>query len=178
MAREWQAEPGTAFVYDTGVTQIVSVVLEEATGMSVLEYAEAKLFTPLRITDVRWDNNGDGVNGSGEGLFLRPREMMNFGQFVLNEGAWEGEQLVSAEYVREATVNQLDPEVSDGGYGYLWWLNEFGGHPAHTAVGYGGQWIIVVPNLDLVVTITSNALRDYRGTNTVVREIVMPAIVE
>ena len=178
MTRKWRHEPGTTFVYDTGVSQIISAVLEEATGMSVLDYASAKLFEPLGIAEARWDTNGDGVHGAGEGLFLTPREMVKFGQLILNEGMWEGERLVSAEYITTSTSNQLSADIADGEYGYLWWLGDVDGNPAHLAVGYGGQMIVIVPNLDLVVAITSDFWRHHEGNEAVIHEVIAPAIVD
>ena len=175
MTRKWRKTPGTTFIYDTGVSQIISVVLEEAVGMNMLAYAEAKLFEPMQFADWRWDTNPDGVHGAGEGLHLRPADMMKFGQLILNAGAWEGEQLVSAEYIHEATSNQLS-EALGGKYGYLWWLDEAVGNPTYVAIGYGGQFVHITPELDLVVVITADYQRHRDGNDAIIHEMIVPAI--
>ncbi|MGB1249131.1 MAG: serine hydrolase domain-containing protein [Candidatus Promineifilaceae bacterium] len=176
MTRKWRNTPGTSFVYDTGVTQLISIVLEEATGMSVLAYAESRLFGPLAFENVTWQPNKDGVHGSGEGLFLRSRDMIKFGQLFLNEGVWEGERLLSADYIRESTVNQLGDAKANGEYGYLWWLGDVNGSAAHIATGYGGQFLTVVPDLDLVIAITSGGWRHHEGNEAVIYEFIAPAM--
>ncbi|MGB1249132.1 MAG: serine hydrolase domain-containing protein [Candidatus Promineifilaceae bacterium] len=176
-SRELELDPGTQFVYDTGASHLLSAVLEEATGMTAYEYAEQKLFTPLGFEGESWDTDSDGVYFGGKGLNLRPRDMAKFGQLFLDEGQWDGVQLVSADYIRESTTDRLDNVAADGEYGYLWWPGEVEGHTAYSAVGYGGQYITVVPDLELVVVITSNYWRQYPNNNAIIEELIVPAIV-
>ena len=137
-----------------------------------------KLFGPLAFEGHTWDTDSEGVNFGGKGLNIRPRDMAKFGQLFLDEGIWDGEQLISADYIDEATRNQLTVFSEDGDYGYLWWLNEIEGHPMYAAVGFGGQHITIVPELDLVVVITSSFWRRHNDNDAIIYDLIVPAIIE
>ena len=177
-ARDLEEDPGVTFAYDTGASHLLSAVLEEVTGMTTYEYAEQELFDPMNFSGESWDVDADGVHFGGKGLNLRPRDMAKFGQLFLNDGQWEGEQLISAEYVAAATTNQLSDTQSTEEYGYLWWPGEVEGYETYAAVGYAGQYVTVVPELELVVVITSSFWRRHANNNAIIRELIVPAIVD
>ncbi len=142
--------PREVWNYSTADTHLLGGILTRATGMSLLDYANAKLFEPLGITGAEWDTDSQGYNVGGATLSLTPREMAKFGYLYLNNGVWDGEQIVPAAWVALSTAVQDD----ETDYGYLWWRGErefFGGYPAFAALGYGGDMIFVYPALDLVV---------------------------
>lgn len=153
-------EPSTAFAYDDRGPHLLSAVLSRATGSSAAELARRELFEPLGIgPGWVWSADPQGISAGGAGLHLAPRDLAKLGVLFLREGRWGDEQLVPADFVRDATKQQVAVGPPGGGYGYLWWTNEAADPlPASfVAVGAGGQIVAVYPSLDLVVVTTSAA---------------------
>ncbi|WP_284423920.1 MULTISPECIES: serine hydrolase [unclassified Bradyrhizobium] len=148
-------EPGAAFEYSSLDSEIIGAILEKATGKPLDMFAMDELFRPLGITDVDWYGRlGNQRAMSSTGLSLRPRDWAKIGQLVLNQGAWDGKQLVSSSWIAQSTSPQVSAPKSFS-YGFQWWL----GHSAvrdHTvawtaALGFNAQKLIVIPEYDLVV---------------------------
>lgn len=182
------ADPGAVFNYSTGDTQLLAAALQQVTGMTLLDYADLYLFKPLGITRREWASDPQGITIGGAELKLTPRDMAKFGYLYLNQGHWDGTQLVPAEWVEQSHTPQIDLErqpddCSDLSYGLLWWLRTQGGHPSAIAVGFGGQFIYVIPALDMVVVMTGDlasapdAFRDNRMLCqfNLVEERIVPA---
>ena len=136
---------------------LLSAIIQKTTGSTLEAYARTKLFEPLGITDISWDADPQGITLGNTGLALRPRDMAKFGYLYLHRGQWDGEQLVPEEWVESATTKHIETKglmnaAEDDGYGYLWWIDSFGGYSAH---GYSGQYIFVLPDLDMVVVFTA-----------------------
>jgi CubicO group peptidase (beta-lactamase class C family) len=150
-------EPSTKFTYNNGAAHVLSVVVAAATGNRIDEFAERRLFEPLGINDYRWPRDPD-QNPLGYGhLELRPRDMLALGQLYLAGGRCEDAQLVPADYIDASTTAATEGGDPEGvGYGYLWWCTQIGAHDAFFAGGFGGQYIVVVPPLDLVVVTTGD----------------------
>jgi CubicO group peptidase (beta-lactamase class C family) len=146
-------EPGKQFEYNSGASHVLSAIVQQATGMNTADFAQANLFEPLGITNVTWNTDSQGLSIGGWGLELAPREMAKLGYLFLHEGQWDGQQIVSADWVKAATQKHVS---SDGelGYGYLWWTRADGS--AYMALGRYGQTIYVKPDLDLVVVTTAH----------------------
>jgi CubicO group peptidase (beta-lactamase class C family) len=157
--RPMEYTPGDAWVYNTGGSHLLSAILSQATNMTALSFAEAHLFGPLGITDYTWPDDRQGYNNGGSSLELRPRDMAKFGFLYLNNGTWDGVQILPAEWVTTASY----PHVSFSptrGYGYQWWTHTpdtFPLTPCFSARGYLGQLIYVFPDLDIVVVFTSDS---------------------
>ena len=176
--------PGVQFHYSDYGVDLLSPILVQATGQSVLTYARAKLFDPLGIStrpadqpradqahvpeymraQFAWPVDPQGFN-LGAGLIkLRPRDMAKFGQLFLQAGRWHDRQVVSARWVRQATIAQAGKAFPSEGYGplgsqnygYLWWLEKVDGTDAYFALGFGGQRIEVVPAQHLVIVISTD----------------------
>lgn len=145
-------EPGTRFEYTNGVSHLLSCIINETTGMSSLEYAVDRLFTPLGFDDVEWKNDSLGRNWGYSTLYLTPHDMAKFGYLFLNNGTWEGEQIVSESWVGDATRKHVEASLWPG-YGYQWWIDDWG---HYLALGYNGQLIFVVPEDQLVVVFTGS----------------------
>ncbi len=149
--------PGEIHTYSTGDTQLLSGILQKATGMTALDFADLFLFKPLGITRRTWPSDPQGYSVGGTELSLSPRDLAKFAFLYLNGGRWEDQQVVPANWVADSTRQHslvVPPDASDRppiGYGYLWWLREQAGHPSFMAVGYGGQFAYVIPDLDLIV---------------------------
>jgi CubicO group peptidase (beta-lactamase class C family) len=149
------AAPGTKFVYNSAIAVALGEIIRKVSGMPVDKFAERNLFKPLGISDYAWKGNfTNGVIHTGGGLYLRPRDMAKIGCMMLNNGRWQGKQIVSEDWVRESTKKQ----ASDMRYGYEWWLSQFKVRdqmiPSFLAEGYGGQCISVFPSLHMVVVFT------------------------
>jgi CubicO group peptidase (beta-lactamase class C family) len=157
------AAAGQEFFYNTGALQLVSAIIQRATGAPLDEFARTALFEPLGITRADWARFR-GYTDAGGGLRLRPRDMAKIGQLVLAGGRWNGRQVVPKAWVEASTAPRLRA-IEDMSYGYLWWLGRgrSGGREIRWigALGRGGQSIRIVPELDLVVAVTAGYYQDY-----------------
>lgn len=148
-------EPGRKWVYNSGGTQLLSYVLEKATGRAADDYAREHLFGPLGI-EFAWKRTPKGLADTEGGLYLRPRDLARIGQLYLQDGVWEGKRLFPEGWVKESTTPHVALE-GGGAYGYKWWIAPRArpGAPfAYAARGYGGQLLFVVPELRLVAVFT------------------------
>lgn len=147
-------EPGTRFGYCNGASFLLSAILSEVTGMPASEFAGEVLFGPLGITEFAWPANPAGITlGWGE-LRLRPADLAKLGYLYLHGGEWDGAQLVPASWIEAATTIHSGDPLSRDGYGYQWWVN-WAGHP--TAAGFAGQYLVVIPEHDIVVAFTGGS---------------------
>lgn len=150
--------PGTHFVYNSGATYMVSAIVQKTTGQTLLEYLEPRLFKPLGIVNPIWQSCPRGINTGGWGLSLKTEEIARFGQFYLQNGQWNGEQLLSPEWVETATSAQvpngdnIEADWSQG-YGFQFWRCR---NNAYRGDGAFGQFCVVMPDQEAVVAITSN----------------------
>jgi len=157
--------PGNIFRYDSGGVILLSAMLRNRTGLHVDAYAEKFLFPTMGINKVVWIKNQEGHPHTGGGLNLRPLDMAKFGLLYLNGGLWEGKQLVPAEWVKESFTKHVSFDRpgrrKDTNYGYLWWIMEGdpdgeGKQSIYAAKGYGGQYIFIIPEHEMIVVTTSN----------------------
>ncbi len=140
--------PGTTFNYDSAGVHLLAAVLEQATGQTPFELARQRLFGPLGIEDVYWPADPSGLSVGYAGLELLPADMAKIGYLYLHHGTWDGRALLPAGYVADSTRAQIDTGHLGLQYGYLWWIDPASG--AH-ARGYGGQYIYVLPEQNMVV---------------------------
>ena len=148
------AEPGSRFSYNNGAAHVLGVLVARATGVPLARFAEERLFGPLGIEEYRWPADPEG-NALGYGhLELRPRELVRIGELYLDGGRG----ILPGDFLAATTTAQSTgggPE--DVAYGYCWWIAEEGGRSSFFAGGYGGQYLTVVPELELVVVTTGDA---------------------
>jgi CubicO group peptidase (beta-lactamase class C family) len=175
------AEPGSEFVYNGGLSILLSRLVHDASGMTAAEFADRHLFAPLGIRDYEWERLPGGLTDTDGGLHMQPRDLAKLGLLYLSGGEWDGTRIVSEEWVEESTrehiINQGAPN-----YGYQWWCGDFqyADRSAYTffASGHGGQKIFVFPGFDLVVVIThevfDNPLGELRNT-AILSRYVLPA---
>jgi CubicO group peptidase (beta-lactamase class C family) len=154
------APAGSRISYCTGNPVALGHVLANATQQPVPAFAEANLFAPLAITSARWNTYADGTQtDTGGHMHMRPRDMAKIGQLALQRGEWNGVQLVSGAWIDAATADhgRFDGGATSG-YGYLWWRGAETWNGSRVdmffANGAGGQYIFVVPELDLVAVFT------------------------
>ncbi|MGB7345131.1 MAG: serine hydrolase [Pirellulaceae bacterium] len=151
-------KPGTHFRYNTPATYMLSAIVQKVTGETVLEYLRPRLFQPLGIADPKWETSPQGISIGGYGLYLRTEDIAKFGQLYLQQGKWNGKQLLPESWVEQATSKQVsngsDPSKDwDQGYGFQFWRCR---HGAYRGDGKDGQFCIVLPEQDAVIAITAN----------------------
>ncbi len=178
LARPLAFNPGTRFLYTSAGPHLVSAVLQKGVGMSARDYARVKLFEPLGIKDWSWETDGTGVTIGSTNLSLSAIDLARIGFLYLHRGEWFGTQIVPSSWVKESTTahaHVLDMNRAESaGYGYFWWIDEqWGGFSAH---GAAGQFVFVVPSLDLVVVFTSGlSPDDFPIPWDLMRAYVLPA---
>ncbi|MGO4714862.1 serine hydrolase domain-containing protein [Bradyrhizobium sp. 2TAF24] len=150
------AEPGRAWLYCGGATALLGHLIARGTGMPLLDYAQRMLFGPMDFGPVVWGPGRDGEPIAASGLRLLPRDMLKVGQLVLARGNWQGRQLVPEAWVRTVTTQTVTIDQRRS-YGYHWYMGDIAvsGQPHHWigGIGWGGQRLFVMPDLDLVVGI-------------------------
>ncbi len=152
-------EPGKSFVYNSGATELLAEVLRQATGKQADDYAREHLFRPLGVESFYWKRIPTGLPDTEGGLYLLPLDLAKLGRLLLSDGVWEGRRLLPEGWVRDSVT----PHVSATSrskqalqYGYKWWLvpAREGRPRVIAALGYGGQQLLVVPELDLIAVFT------------------------
>ncbi len=145
-------EPGKTWNYCGLWMHLLSAILEKATGMPAQEFARLNLFEPLGIQPGTWPADPQGVNMGAGNLRLFPTDMAKFGLLWLQQGKWDGRQVVSSRWVRQSLVERF--KAGGDRYGYGWWISDGLAGPSYNAVGSGGQQIAVNPSLNLVLVTT------------------------
>jgi CubicO group peptidase (beta-lactamase class C family) len=181
--RPMDADPGTVFEYNDGVTVLLGKIVGVATGKRIDQWAEERLFAPIGIDTYYWKITPDGEADSMGGLYLTAHDLARIGYLFLREGIWRDERVLSEGWVRQSItshVADIAPEnhEENTGYGYQWWLPErkVGEPMAYLAGGFGGQRLTVIPELDLVVVFHGWDIRaDYGVAERTFRQEVLPA---
>jgi CubicO group peptidase (beta-lactamase class C family) len=151
-------QPGQVFGYNTGAAHLTSAILSQAAEMSTLQFARLYLFQPLGIPDPPWGTDKQGIYNGGAALSLKPRDMLKIGQLYLNRGVYNGVRVVSETWIDKASTSKVSTNGIESyapGYGYFWWVGASASHGYFFANGYGGQFIVVVPDLRLIVVATN-----------------------
>lgn len=176
-------QPGTRFLYNSMATYMLSAIVQKVTGQRVLEYLTPRLFEPLGITGADWETDPKGINTGGWGLRVRTEDIAKFAQLFLQNGKWQGRQVLPAGWVAEASKAHIiqHPEYSkakrdssdwEQGYGYQMWRCR---NNAYRGDGAFGQYAIVMPEQDAVIAITSETA-DMQGELDLVWKILLPAM--
>jgi hypothetical protein len=157
--------PGSAFLYNSGATYMLSAIVQKVSGQKVIDYLRPRLFEPLGIEGMTWETCPRGINTGGWGLSVQTESLAKFGQFYLQKGVWNGRQILPAAWIEEATtfkIQQPPPNDTDlekakltsdwlQGYCYQFWRCR---HNAFRGDGAFGQFDIVMPDQEAVVAIT------------------------
>ena len=196
-------EPDKKFIYNTAGTHALSALLGRTSGMTTLEFADRYLFAPTGMEVRRWDRSPEGNYIGGAEMHFTARHLARFALLYLNGGRWDGQQVLPEEWVKESTAEHVKadygvsadvpvPEswswsfLKDGnftGYGYLWWRRDTQGHETFVALGYGGQFILIIPDLELAIVATSRIsgsaterFAHYRDFFDLVDNYIIPAV--
>lgn len=167
-------EPGTDFRYCSGCSYLLSAIIQESTETNTLTFAETKLFEPLGITSFTWEKLQNGVPNGGWGLHLTPRQMAKFGYLYLNNGVWDGQQVVPQSWIK-ASIQPGNPASPYTDYGYQWWI--YPDLNIYAAQGLYGQKIYVIPENDMVVVMTAE-LYDESQEFLLLQEFILTAVQE
>lgn len=153
--RPLQGTPGTDRIYSTGNTHLLAVILHRATGMNTLEFANRYLFGPMDIRVTGWDRDPQGYYLGGNNMAMRPRDLGKIGQLLMDVGVYNGEQLVSREWIIRSVQPVTGRIAGVENYGYLWFSRSAGDYYMVYAFGNGGQYLMILPELDAVITVTT-----------------------
>jgi CubicO group peptidase (beta-lactamase class C family) len=179
------ADPGSQIVYGGANPLILGGILQAVLEEPVEWFAHRYLFGPLGVHEYRFFHDPSGVLYGGGGMYMRPRDMAKFGQLYLDGGTWNDERLMSEGWVRQS-LRKYGPIVNrwENEYGYLWWhsTTRVGDRTVESseARGAGGQYIYVVPELEIVVVITSGNYRNgrYRQPEEIMERFILPAAIQ
>ncbi len=173
-------EPGTRVEYSTGTSHLLSAIITKATKGSTWQFAQESLAKPLGFSLARWTQDPQGIFFGGNEMSMTPRQMVRFGELYLNEGRAGGTQVLPRDWIaRTRTPRGRSRWGSDREYGYGFWIRGLAGHDSYYAWGYGGQFIFIVPDLQLVVVTTSrpDASRERRDHLGAIYDLVEQAII-
>lgn len=181
-------KPGTEFVYNSLGTYMLSAIIQQVVGEKMIDYLYPRLFRPLGIVGANWDVSPQGINIGGWGLYVKTEDLAKMGQFLLQKGQWNGEQLLPQSWIDDASTSKIaslpsgmkkeqltmKPKDSDWlhGYGYQMWRCR---HNAYRADGAYGQYIIVLPEKDAVIVATAN-IPDMQAELNLIWKYLLPAL--
>jgi len=170
------SDPGTRFEYSNLTSHLLGVIVSRAAGIDLRSFAEENLFKPLGVEAGDWIQDWEGNYNGHADLHFRARNMARFGLLYLNEGEYWGEQIVPAGWVAESLERYSEDvnatggfpanwglDISDIGYGYQWWSARSGERYFDFAWGHGGQLIVLLDDLDMVIVVTSDPLFGQHG---------------
>jgi CubicO group peptidase (beta-lactamase class C family) len=171
-------EPGTHFAYSSGATELLAYIFQKETGRDIEEYAEQTLFRPLGMKH-HWKRSPMGVVDTEGGLFLEGADLAKVGYLYLHGGMWNGERLLSREWVEEATTPFIDTAWQELKYGYKWWLypRKDGVHFVWMGIGFGGQRLMVFPEEELIAVFTGWDILKDPDLDAALAERLLPALV-
>lgn len=153
--RPLEGEPGRDRTYSTGNTHLLSVIITRATGMSTLAFANQYLFRPMNISIAGWDRDPQGYYLGGNNMAMYPRDMIKIGRLMMDMGVYNDQQIVSGEWIMRSVEPVTGRRSNNQNYGYLWFRRSAGSYDMVYAFGNGGQYIMMIPELDAVVTVTT-----------------------
>ena len=177
------ATPGSQFSYSSGCTMLLSGILQETTGQTAEDFGGDHLFEYLRMK-WQWNKGPNNLTNTGWGLFLRPIDIANFGQLYLNGGSMDGEQIISSDWIQNSTRAHID--AGNYNYGYQWWrfkddhhvVSSLAINDLYFAWGYRGQFLFVIPHLDMVVVSTADNVTESTRTFAFLRDYILGAVLD
>jgi CubicO group peptidase (beta-lactamase class C family) len=173
--------PGLVFNYNSSLSHLLGGTVVKKSGLTLFKFATLHLFNPLGINDIKWKTDNTGLHRGHSELWMTSRDMAKIGYLYLKNGFWFNNHIVSENWVRESLKAYIDGTgiwARYGSYGYQWWSRIINGTHVYFAAGYGGQFIFIIPKLDLVIVTTT---KWYSSRNSfipidIVRDYILPSI--
>jgi CubicO group peptidase (beta-lactamase class C family) len=179
-------DPGSVYLYDSAGTYMLSAIVQKVTGEKLVDYLRPRFFDPLGMPRMRWAECPRGINAGGWGLSATTESLIRYGRFYLQNGRWNGKQLLPREWIEQATTAKIQQPARDGrsleelrvtsdwhqGYGYLFLRCR---HDAFRSDGSFGQYCVMLPKLDAVIAITGNTI-DLQGMLNLVWDHLLPGL--
>lgn len=172
LSKEVIHEPGEQFAYDSMVTYMIAAIVQKVTGQKLLDYLQEKLFDPMNIHRVHWEESPEGVNTGGWGLHIQSESLAKIGQLWLDGGRWNEKQLISESWIEQISTKQSNG--GDFGYGYQTWMCAYPG--AVRADGALGQYVIVVPDKDVVIVLTEASFTNGKPQRNLIWNGFLPTL--
>jgi CubicO group peptidase (beta-lactamase class C family) len=171
--------PGTNFTYNNGLSLMLGHIIEKTSGLTIDSFSREFLFKDMNITIYYWDIDDNGITRMDGGLKMKPRDMLKFGLLYLNEGTWQGKQIISKDWIRNSTLQKIS--VNDRGYAYHWWTKDYNINgtlfKTYFALGFGEQSIIVVPDSKLVFVMTAgNYMQVEHRPFEIMEQYILPSL--
>jgi len=154
--QDMEATPGREMIYSTGTSHLLSVIITLASGMSTRDFANRYLFRPLDISVGGWDRDPQGYFMGGNNVALSPRSLVKIGRLMIDMGVHDGEQIIPRQWILDSVSIYTKSNFNDNNFGYMWWRREVAGYHVIFAWGSGGQYMIMLPELDAIVAVTSD----------------------
>lgn len=181
--------PGSSHVYATETTHLLGCAVARLTGQNLRNYANQNLFQYIGIYPAAWETDPKGNFFGGNNMFFKTRDLLNLGMLIRNRGVFNGRRIISESWVDECLKPQ-NPQsnlawgkMTNISYGMLWWTGKINGYEVRTAIGHGGQFVMLVPALDLIIVTTANAYvgwdeADYNEQQiiNIIGEYIVPAV--
>lgn len=180
LSQPMESDPGTERGYSTGNSHLLSALLTEATGENTWAFAQSRLAEPLGINLPEWTTDPQGIFFGGNDMLVSPRGLVRFGELYRNGGRLDGEQIIPEWWVRDSFRPRANSRWSGDGYGYGWFTTVMRGHPVYYGWGYGGQYVYIIPGLEMTVVVTSDPYasggREHRrAVQQMLSEAIIPA---
>ncbi len=182
-------EPGSDMIYSTPLTHLLACSLSRLLKEDLKVFADQHLHGPLEISVDDWEIDPQGNRIGGNNMRFQTRELVKFGRLYADGGIYKGQQIVPKDWIEQSIENSLtEPGGNWGaleeiGYGYLWWLGKIRGYDVYTAIGYGGQFVMHVPELDLLIVTNADSEIGWdsadaheRAILDIIRDHILPAI--
>lgn len=185
LQRSVSSTPGSALNYNSGTSHLLSYIISSATGLTLEQYTRQQLFTPLGISRYEWETLPNNLTNGAAGLTLSARDLAKVGLLLQQQGLWQGQQLITASWIMQsATVSQPFNDSLGGltlrGYGRQWWLGQTSQAHFQLAWGYGGQFVMTLPEQNLTLVLYQNFRNAQAGQSDramqLIRQHILPAV--
>lgn len=161
LSKGFSEMPGEKFKYNSAAVHLLNSIIERSSGLKTAEFAEKFLWKPLDIDNVNWPKLADEIPNGGYGMSIHPLDLAKIGQLYLNNGTWDEIQILPENWSRQMMLQDKDLKIDfgafeDARYGKLWWSGNYQNHKVFFALGYAGQFLAIIPDLNMVICVTQD----------------------
>ena len=166
-------KPGKRFVYDSMNSYLLSAIIQRVTGKQLIEYLKEKVFDEMNIVEAKWEESPEGISTGGWGLYMKPESMAKFGHLLLCRGMWNGKQLIPVEWVDKMMRRHVKNSHGDH-YCFHMWTCSYKG--SVRADGAYGQFIYIIPDKDMVITMTQCNNANLKKQEQLLWNVLLPGV--